>query len=1060
MNKAVSAFVASSLLAVCGAASAQQTGNVRLAFDIQSKGLEAALTEFALATNLQVLFLSDIVPSGLAPRVSGSLTPEAALDQLLANSGLKYQFVNSRTVTIRAADADGDAGGVTQVLAAGEEAHRAPVSGIRLAQTNTSDGPRPTTRAQLQDTSAIPEVLIKGDRIRSLNTDIKRSRDGAQPHVVFEREVIEKSGATSVEEFLRGRLTAQTSFLSQAQSPGSGSNTSTIDLRGMGADQTLILIDGRRATPRGVSGATSQADINGIPLSAIERIEVLPATASGIYGGSAVGGVINIVRRRDYKGVETSITYGNSFEGGGSTRRVDLASSFPFEGGRSSIEFTASYSDATDLLYADRDIIARARERQLANNPASIYGPTISPLLGATTNIRSNAPLVNGVRPDLTLKPQYGGGSIGSPYTSVPYGYAGPASDNGAGLRANAGRYNLDSPATSQAGGGTRALKSSPTIKSFSTTFRREFTSHIDAFIDLSASENSAEGAFNSVSGTFTLQPTAIANPFNQAITITTPTYGAEETAAISYQDYRGVAGLLFDLPATWRGGADYTWGLSRTDATTIADASLGGAASLAVGSGTANGSAFNVFRDTNAFPVDFGPFLGVGNQRSPIRVRFDDIALRLAGPLPWSLPAGAPTLSFLVEHRKEAMDDVVQTGPFQITQFYARSQSIDSVYVEMRIPLLAGQNLASGASMLELQLAGRRDEYDVTAANIASWFPGDPQPPAVQISQKRSSTDPTVSLRFQPVRDVIVRGSFGTGFMPPAMNQLVPDPPFFLPVLGLTDPRRGGEPITNVTILGEGNPDLRPEESRSWSAGVVFQPRFAEGLRASIDWVRIKKKDAIRNFGITQATINDEALIPGFVTREPPSGGFEVGRIVEINGQRMNVSLQEVEALDFALDYERQIGSLGTFTISGVATRNLHNITQVSALSPEIENVGRIQALPWKGSIDLGWERAGWSASWTARYFDAYCLLTGCASNASTLSQGGPDVGAQLYHDVTLGYRFSDSMPLLRKTQVRLGVHNVFDKEPPIDLGQVTFYSPLSDPLSANYYLSITKGF
>src|SRR5262249_9293075 len=152
---------------------------------------------------------------------------------------------------------------------------------------------------------------VKGSK--SINADIERTEDDSQPYVVFSADDIRESQASTLEDFFKARLPMSASQGTTRQT-ANGDNTSSINLRGLGANQTLIVVDGRRL-PGLASGFNSlQPDINGIPLAAIERIEVLPSTASGIYGGGATGGVINIVTKKSYSGVEMGATYGNTFD--------------------------------------------------------------------------------------------------------------------------------------------------------------------------------------------------------------------------------------------------------------------------------------------------------------------------------------------------------------------------------------------------------------------------------------------------------------------------------------------------------------------------------------------------------------------------------------------------------------------------------------------------------------------------------------------------------------------------------------------------------------------------
>src|SRR5262249_13753861 len=157
------------------------------------------------------------------------------------------------------------------------------------------------------------------------NTDISRTINDVQPYYIFDAKTIERSGAIDIEDFLKQRLTMNTTPQTSSRntlgsatmgtdSPGFRKGaTSSIDLRGLGADNTLVLVNGRRVTSAItlIYGDKPQPDINGIPLNAVERIEVLPSSASGIYGGGSIGGVVNIVLKNDYKGGDIRLTYDN-----------------------------------------------------------------------------------------------------------------------------------------------------------------------------------------------------------------------------------------------------------------------------------------------------------------------------------------------------------------------------------------------------------------------------------------------------------------------------------------------------------------------------------------------------------------------------------------------------------------------------------------------------------------------------------------------------------------------------------------------------------------------------
>lgn len=1057
MLRAIQCLILAALASVSGAVEGRPPDRTRaVAFEIHGGSLEDALVQFTRQTGFQLLFPSEVTLANTASPVEGTLTPDRALRQLLVSSGLDYEFVNPTTISIKTAKA-----APYFTSQEGLEQNQGPYPGVRLAQSDPADtsssadrtsvpGPRAKETAdRAQRNGAVPEILVRGSR--ALNMDIKRSRDDVQPYVVFSREAIERSGATDIQNFLKYQLTMATSGGFNNQSGTENGNTTAINLRGLGNTQTLILVDGHRAASHQIGGNARQPDINGIPLAAVERIEVLPTTASGIYGGSATGGVVNVVLRHDYAGVEAKVTYGNNFNQDVSNRRVDLSAGFSLEGGRTNVLFTGSYSDASALRVRENDILLRGREHILSQNPAGIYGAT-TPILGATTNIRSTT-VVNGVTANLSLK---NGTPLNSPITYVPDGYAGRASDGGAALVANAGKYNIGLARTAQgSGGGEQSLLNAPTIESGMLTIRREFARDVQAFVEVKASNNSGYYETNAANSTFNIPASAANNPFAQNIRVTTPALGVDETTLSTVYDRRIVGGLIVGLPADWRASVDYTW--DRVRFFSSVPAGLTTAATTAVGNGT-----LDVLRDTNAFQTDFSPYLNSATKYSPVHTTLNDVAARLSGSL-GMLPAGPVTLSLLLEHRKEGFDDAFVTSPTLSTFVPSRDQSVDSVYLETRVPLVSARNRVPAVEMLEMQIAGRRDRYKTTGVN--SIFSTNPAA-IVRADSEASSVDPTVGLRFKPVSDLMLRASYGTGFLPPTPNQLVPSAPTTLSAanaLFLRDPRRGNESLGNfgsVTRVAGGNSDLLPEDSKSWSIGMILTPRWVPELRISVDWTKINKTDNISNIGSDQLVINNETFVPGAIVRGPAPQGdtFGVGPIVQIRNTLLNVAQANAEAYDFALDYRLPTDRAGTWGLSAVATRMMHNTTQLIPTAPIVENVAVSGVLEWKGNAILSWDYRQLSAAWTARYLDSYWLLS---SHQVVANQGSATVRNQIYHDLFASYKIASPGGIFAKTEIQLGVNNIFNTRPPVDVNSTsTLYSVWGDPRLANYYISIRKAF
>lgn len=1040
---------------------------------VPSQPIEAALNEFARQSGVHVVIDSRIAEGLSSTPVQGSFKAEEALTLLLRRTGLTYRVLDERTVSVVKPGA-ASSSGASAVSA---------VPDLRLASVQTSDSENGEAQAfpeasvseetDGQRSKAIPEILVKG--ARSLNMDIKRSRDDALPFVVFNRGQMERSSASNIDEFLKYQLPMAAPGTSSNQIAGGISGASSaVNLRGLGANQTLILIDGHRTSSVSFLGTASQPDLNGIPLSAIERIEILPTSASGIYGGGATGGVINVVMRRDYAGIQTQLRYDGTFQGGGARRRADISAGFTLGDGRTQVLMAGSYADSNPLLMGDRDFLRRGRARLLENNPQAFSGG-FYPVLGSTTNICSSyfgiCAAYYSVDIPLALK---SGPALGGATTFVPVGYAGVGSDNGAQLAANAGRYNLAPANTAQAFGARNSLLNDPQIESVSATVRREFTPRIEGFLAVSAASTRGNFMDNSF-GTFEVPGSAPGNPFVQDVVVTTATFGADSAYASTLRNHRALAGIIMKLGDDWQGALDYTWDRTRRSASEPPSA-LSPSATAAIASG-----AIDLFRDTNIYAVDFSSYLDPASRPfgHTADVTLNDATLRLSGPLGLTLPGGPLVLTGLLEHRRETLSDASRINP-GISEFYypSRWQTVRSAYIETRLPWVSERNARRGLQELELTLAVRHDRYETIGANTLQSYFGSPLPAVERRANRFNSTDPTLSVKLRPMADVQLRASYGTGFLPPAVQQIVPSFSFSdltpYTVLGVVDPLRGNGPVGDgepVMIISGGNPDLEPETSRSASVGIVLMPRLAPGLRASFDWVSISKKDNISNPFLATAApgsgfspFDYEQRIPGLVIRAPSGDGFEAGPVVAINNKGLlNVTRQKVEALDIAVDYRRDTASLGAWTVSAAATKQLRNALQLlpgSAMEELAGLYGGGGGLEWNGNASLDWEYRQLTLGWQTSYFHSQWLE---ANHAVDVNQGSARIPSQVYHDVFARYGLSGLSLFgnLESAEVQVGIQNLFDRSPPFNArNAISFYDFLGDPRLRRYSISLVTRF
>ncbi|MEP9401699.1 TonB-dependent receptor [Sphingomonas sp. VNH70] len=1023
-------------------------------FDIPSGGLAEALQRWSKATKLQIVYRMDDVGRKQTNGVRGEHSAMMALQALLIGTDLKIVETEDGAIALR------------------------PLAGDEL------------------DANATPDILVQGKKSWSLNAGIERTQDDSQPFIVMSRKEIEQSGAPNLEAFLRNQLNVNASpVVGDQVSGGNEGNSgagnrpvgiSSINLRGIGLRDTLILIDGRRQPGVNIgSGDITQPSITGIPISAVERIEVLASSASGIYGSGASGGVINIVLRRDFRGGELSLNYGNTTDFAQGRGSIDLVAGVPIENGRTRISLTGNWTKADPLVYGDRENIRQRGITTLEkNNPEQFYGFFAYPPLGSAVNFKTfdGSPL--------QLKPEYGGQTLSSAVGYIPAGYAGLQKSGIAPLLAGIGKYNLDQPDTAS-GYGKRAPLLYPVDQySGSLAVRREFNRWLTAYAEVGMVHSSAVNIFSNSIGVYTISPSAPNNPFTKSIALGTPPDGRFDThVRNTNSNLRTLGGAIIQLPWEWQAVAELSYSRASYERETTPPAQVNNYLSL-LGVGAIDG-----FRDLVAFPLDVPYNTGPYNNRSSVS-HSSNIApsLRLAGPLPFTLPGGRPRITLNTEINTQTVGEVWATsltdqGAFTTYTPMVR-QTARSAYGEVAFPLLGGEHTLPLIRLLELRFSARHESYkgdgvdpfpcpEPYVTGKYDYFAGCPTADAIipRSVTRNSRTDPSVSMLWSPVDGVTLRGSYTTGYLPPQLNQLVRLTVPFI-ALQVNDPLRGNELIGATPFgfglvpgFGGGNPNVRPETSKTFTGGIILKPHFIDGLRFSIDWTKLQKKDVYFDpsrlltpfFGGSQEQF--ELFIqqnPDRVVRGAPSGGYAVGPITSLDVSIVNLKSLSTQAFDFTLNYDTSLFG-GTLSTVGRATY-VDSLTIASfGDAPAVNYAGSITnafasigggqgALRWRGSGSVQWTRDALSIGWQARYMSGYYLRS---DQAVVSAQGSAKVDSQTYHDMNVTYRFPQKMT------VRAGINNVFNKMPPLDATQQPlFYSPFGDPRLRNFYLGVTKGF
>ena len=326
------------LFAICASLFAMQTlaQSPTHNIDIEAQPLPGALQEFSEQTNLQLAYVATLANGKDSPGTQGETRPKAALSDILEGTELEYQYVNAKTVAIgsRRAEATGDsAPGGSQpapepiLLAQSQETEQDEPGGDSDASSDDADAS--SDDAEVSDAD-VEEIIVTGTRLSRTPSQI------AANLITMDEGVLRATGEFSLDKALRTlpqNQLAASSTASYARLGGQHFNGATnlsgasaVNLRGLGDGATLVLVDGKRIGSSGLAGGVT--DISGIPTASIERVEIMLDGASAIYGSDAVGGVVNIITRKDYEGAELEVMHSVPGRGGFDESALTLSGSW------------------------------------------------------------------------------------------------------------------------------------------------------------------------------------------------------------------------------------------------------------------------------------------------------------------------------------------------------------------------------------------------------------------------------------------------------------------------------------------------------------------------------------------------------------------------------------------------------------------------------------------------------------------------------------------------------------------------------------------------------------
>ncbi len=1015
-----------------GAAPAGASPDARQQVDIRGGRLSAALAEFARETGTELLFDQGIVGRLNVPPIRGRLSRRDALSRLLGGTGLGFREAGGTFVLFRSAIP--------------------PDNGVA-------------------DDPPVPEILVIGRRTQ--NADIRRTRNDIQPYRLMGRREIESAHRESVEQLIRSREPLNVLAVSPSQSTAGGDTRSSLDFRGLGSVRSLVLVDGRRlpAFPTDEFDF-GQPDLNGIPLGAVDRIETRTGTAGGIYGPGALGGVLNVVLRRDYRGPELRVTSGATSRGDVRTLSIDGGFGFSPNDGRTEVMLAAGYRRTEPLLQGSRDFSVRQRRLQFANSPVDY----------ASLTPAANAVLVfSGGGEDLVFDPQYGGGSLGSPISFLPLGFSGTPEEARQLLRQNAGRTIFELSAA--AGGTLQHVTATPTVTSVIGNVRHRISDSVEVYVDGLLLHNAGRQA----TGPFGLRVTlgdAPTNPFNQVVRFSFPTVPAPGRAKRQSRVTRVSAGVVVRLPGGWSASVDYTSG--RATATREARTFVGSdelQAGLQLGTPRADGTVVDPLGPWETLKAAVSAYTARASSTTRIENRFADASLRVGGPIV-RLPGGPLTGALLLERRREHIPDSVILDRFSMpdrtreTALFERGQLVSSAYAEMRAPLTGEQHFLRD---LQLQFALR---YDRAVSTIPNGVGGSSLTPEERPRRsERKAITYTAGAQFHPLPGLMLRASLATGELPPSLAglragalNLAPGSPFSTaPLADYPDPDRGGRLVGSerpVRVLFGGLANAPPERARTFALGAVLNPEGRYRPRVSVDYTRISLSrqpnvtafDLVPNWDLLPGLLpggGSDRLVRAPLTEADRALGFTGGIITQADVRGLLHGSSVVEAIDVELDWTLPAGGLGSLRLYGRGTWHPTLRRRVAQGAPWYDDADDLDGpLTWRGNMGFEWARGGTTIGLNAQYFGSYRAAYGSfgpENNAQIRRfQGSDRIPAQTYFDLSLRHRFS------RALELSAGVINLFDQSPPIvaERFNIFGYSFYGDPRRRRFELALSSSF
>ncbi len=886
----------------------------------------------------------------------------------------------------------------------------------------------------------IDTIVVTGSRIS------RPGFDSAASTAVVSQDEIRSSGFVNIDDVLVRQPALTVGLGSQNSYRAGDAGAALVNLRGLGSNRTLVLIDGRRR----VSGsrASSAVDLNSLPSAMIERVEILTGGVSAVYGADAVSGVVNIITKSDFEGLEIEAKGGMSGHSDAETYSVSAfgGTSFDDEGGH--INFAINYSGQEALLMEERAFgLNRVRYRANPENTGSSDGipdqftaidyaatyVTESPnfyLDGTTYMVDTQA--ITPVECDTFLR----------------------VSSLGNGVNCNTGANAHD-----------HILLRTPT-EAFSvrTDVSRELNDYITFFAEGEFSNVKSEGFtapyryderaifFGGRGGPVITRDNAFLPDhlasFMDENGLTEVSVREKMSAELGFLEnkherttYTAVAGFEGEFDNGWQWNVFYQYGnykdnIENTNllihekfvnsVDVILDPSTGQVVCRDEAARADGCIPHNVFESVAV--TDAYRDYAVHTRLQTVGNTQQVFGGQLVGDV-FELPAGAIKFALGAEYREEALvtmddglslsGDVTYLGLASPRAPLDEKFDVKEGFVEVLVPLIADQPFAE---QIDFEGAVRISDYN-TIGSTTAWRAGLSWRVSNEIAFRgnlaRSVRAPNLFELFAP-RNTTIRN-----FLDPCdATRIDESANRAANCAALGFPAGFVDSFDTTLVVSGGNPNLQEEVSDSLTLGLTWTPSFAEGFSLSIDYYDIQIEDAVSSFGAEE--IADRCFDASSVDN-PFCGVITIGpdfNLDQIEQVAINVASYVTSGLDFEIGYDFPETSFGNFRLNAVGTYLLKKEFLVVPDDEEtlIIEDGRYTDPRFRLNTTVSWEHGDWTTSLAARYINQSII----DPQASEERFDNDTVDARLYADVRVGYSFSENM------SVFVGVNNLTDIDPP----------------------------